>query len=142
MHELADSLALIVGAAVTLAGFSGVVLVLGRRARGKWSALERARIFNLLATTFAALFFSLSALTLLHAGSHVSAETQVAPATESGRPSFGTVLVLGVFTTLVAGLQIVNVVWLCEFWPVLVALEATLGISCYVFARLLTVSNV
>ena len=43
---------------IALAGFSGIVAVLGRRSQGQWSELERARLFALLSTSLGATFFS------------------------------------------------------------------------------------
>jgi len=43
---------------IALAGFSGIVAVLGRRSQGEWSSLERARLFALLSTSLGATFFS------------------------------------------------------------------------------------
>jgi len=43
---------------IALAGFSGIVAVLGRRSQGEWTALERARLFALLSTSLGVTFFS------------------------------------------------------------------------------------
>jgi hypothetical protein len=39
---------------IALAGFSGIVAVLGRRAEGAWSGADRVRLAMLLETSFAA----------------------------------------------------------------------------------------
>ena len=49
MHQ--DLLYIIAEVSVTLAGFSGVVFILGRRAQGKFSLTEKSGLFHLLFTT-------------------------------------------------------------------------------------------
>ena len=44
---------------IALAGFSGIVAVLGRRLQGEWSSLDRARLLGLLIPSFGVVFFSL-----------------------------------------------------------------------------------
>ena len=68
MPDPVDTLILMVEAAVAIAGFTGVVVVFGRRSTGDWSKLELIRIRNLLGTSFSVLFLSLSTLLLLHTG--------------------------------------------------------------------------
>jgi hypothetical protein len=55
-------------AGVAVAGFSGIVAVLGRRAEGQWSSSDRLRVMLLLQTSFAAIGLSFLALTLNGAG--------------------------------------------------------------------------
>ena len=146
-------------AAVALAGFSGVVVVFGRRSAGEWSELERTRLVNLLVSAFEVLFLSLGALLLLHA--------HVAPAI-TWRIGSGATLLLIAYQSIelvrrlrtistddpeVSGmglrvffasghvvvvlLSLANVVVLEEFWPFLAALIWSLGLGCSAFARLL-----
>ncbi len=159
MPEPAETLMLLVEASVALAGFSGVVVVFGRRSAGEWSELERTRLINLLVSSFSVLFLSLAALLLLHAG--------VAPAI-TWRIGSGAFLLLIVHqsTQLVrrlrristddpevpgirlrlffAGGHVVmvlvslgNLVVLGEFWPFLTTQVWSLGLGCSAFARLL-----
>ena len=63
-----DLLSLIVEVGVAIVGFSGIVLVLGRRSTGEWTPLDRARFQGLLNASFLPLAFSGLALVLLAAG--------------------------------------------------------------------------
>ena len=51
--------------AVALAGFTGIVVVMGHRALGTWAELELLRLKMLLITSLAVLFFSLLPLVLM-----------------------------------------------------------------------------
>jgi len=53
-----ETLMLLVEAALAMAGFSGVVIVFGRRSTGVWPRVERTRFKNLLITSFSVLFLS------------------------------------------------------------------------------------
>ena len=53
-----DLLQTIAEIAIALTGFTGVVAVLGERARGKWRAVDLFRFNNLLTTSIAALFLA------------------------------------------------------------------------------------
>ena len=68
MPEPAETLSLFAELSVALAGFSGIVIVLGRRQSGQLSRLELRRLANLFTSALLTLLTSLSALTLLHAG--------------------------------------------------------------------------
>ncbi len=159
MVEPAETLILLVEAAVALAGFSGVVVVFGRRSAGEWSELERTRLINLLVSSFSVLFLSLAALLLLHA--------RVAPAI-TWRIGSGAILLLIVYQSIqvvrrlrsistddpeVSGIwlrvfflgghvivvlvNLSNLVALEEFWPFLAAQVWFFGLGCSAFARLL-----
>jgi hypothetical protein len=155
------TLILVVEASVALAGFSGVVVALGDRAVGDWSKYERTRLTNLLTASFVALFLSLGAIALLHAGVSDSLTWRLAslswspiaqgaalvavrrflrtPETEPGRPGRTVFLIIQISVSAVVLLQLFNAVVLAEFWPFLVALIETFGLACYSFVRLLTV---
>jgi hypothetical protein len=62
------SLELLAEVSIALAGFSGVVLILGRRSSGHLSALERRRLGFLLETTLGVFFLSLTPLVISAAG--------------------------------------------------------------------------
>lgn len=57
--EQADNLRTIAEVAIALAGFTGVVIVLGQRSIGTWSAAERSAILVLLESSIGAFFFAL-----------------------------------------------------------------------------------
>ena len=62
----AETLRTIAEIGIALAGFTGVVVVLGRRSRGDWSSLETLRLYILLATSLAAVFLSFVPILMLH----------------------------------------------------------------------------
>jgi hypothetical protein len=69
-HQLqgASTLELVAELAVTVLGFSGVVAVLGRRASGDWTRLDRTRFRNMISTAAIALVLSLIPLSIQDAG--------------------------------------------------------------------------
>ena len=66
--QSADILQTIAEISIGFAGFTSVVAVLGRRATGEWTALDRFRLSQMLATSLAALLLSLLPLILAHLG--------------------------------------------------------------------------
>jgi hypothetical protein len=60
-----DVLTLIVEICIAIAGFSGIVVILGRRPAGEWSAVDRLRLHGLLNASFAPTAMSGLALILL-----------------------------------------------------------------------------
>ena len=150
---------ILVEVAVAITGFSGVVVVFGRRAEGEWSQIERERLVNLLTTSFAVLFLSLAALVLLHAGTDPTTTWRIGSAAWSILAVFEIVLnarraargsrddpelphrawlvsllsLSGVFVLL----SVANVLTMREFWPFLAALVWLFALACYSFARLL-----
>jgi hypothetical protein len=155
-----DTLKVLVEASVAIAGFSGVVVVFGRRAAGEWSLLDRGRLVVLLGTSFAVLFLSLGTLVLLHAGADETTTWRIGstlwsivaiqqivsgarrfariPRDDSERPTVATPVLLGV-TGLLVALNLANVWTLGEFWPFLTSLVWLFGVACFSFARLLLV---
>ena len=71
--EAGDALASTIEASIALAGFSGIVVVLGRRNQGEWRPQEELRLGNLLVNGFTAFFSSLLGILLL--STSLSAET-------------------------------------------------------------------
>jgi len=57
--DQAENLRAIAEVAIALAGFTGVVIVLGQRSAGSWSAAERSTIRVLLESSLGAVFFAL-----------------------------------------------------------------------------------
>jgi len=57
--DQAENLRTIAEVAIALAGFTGVVIVLGQRSAGTWSAAERSTIRVLLESSVGAVFFAL-----------------------------------------------------------------------------------
>ena len=54
-----DLLTVMAEVGIALTGFTGLVVVLGRRARGDWTTAERTQLTILLQTSLAAVFFAL-----------------------------------------------------------------------------------
>ena len=69
----AETLRTIAEIGIALAGFTGVVAVLGRRSRGDWSPLESLRLSILLATSLAAVFLSFVPILMLRGVASVEA---------------------------------------------------------------------
>ena len=63
-----STLQLIAELAIGVMGFSGIVAVLGRRASGAWTSLDRARFTTMVGHTVFVLFLSLFPLALFHTG--------------------------------------------------------------------------
>ena len=142
---------------VALAGFSGIVVVLGARATGEWSSRERRLLSVLLAASGAVILWSLLPLLLLasqlpersvwllSSGSWVIGQLailalrarQVAQDRDVRRQerTFLLAAFLGGVTAL--SLQLVNLVWLGVAWPHLAAVTWHLSLSFLVFVRLL-----
>jgi hypothetical protein len=156
MLSSGEILYLIVEASLALAGFAGVVTVLTKRDVPALAILHRLSLINLLATAFAALFLSLTALVLLSAGLDQSWVWRVVSAgglipsvyfgsrsvrtvlaSSSDRRGVGILLAINVPLLLVCLVQVWNVAVLGEFWPVLLLLVALFGIGCYSFVSLL-----
>jgi hypothetical protein len=151
-----DALVAIAQVAVTLAGFSGVAVVLGSRSRGEWSAPERLAFGALLRPSLAVTFWSLIPL-IVEAGRvaepmlwrlvslayliYVSAlmgfvvipqaRLSGALATAGGR-WFIALTLLGNVALLSS-----NALWLGEAWPYLACLLAALLVSVGAFTQLL-----
>lgn len=154
-----DTLHLIVEASLALAGFSGVVVVLGRRSAGEWSGHDRSNLLNLLSASFGALFMSLSALVLLHAEVAPEATWKIVGAAwlvvssqqallnirrlhempVGERPSGAILFVVNSTLAVVAVLQVWNLIGAARFWPLALALMWLFGLASLAFCRLLLV---
>jgi hypothetical protein len=156
-----ETLGLLVEAAVAIAGFSGVVVVFGRRTDREWSPLERQRLEILLTTSFTVLFLAFSALILLHAGmAPVSAwrigsavwsliamfeisltlrRAAAAPRDDAQLPHIAWLVILLGLTGLAIVLNLLNCFFIQQFWPFLSGLVWLFALSAYTFVRLLFV---
>ena len=163
MPDPVATLMILVEASVAMAGFSGVVVVFGRRTEREWSQVEHARLTLLLTTSFTVLFLSLTALVLLHAGTSPAATWRIGSAAWSiigtyqvlvagrrsaqasrGDPELPNaawiVLLLGLSGAFVL-LSVANALTMSEFWPFFAALVWLFGLACYSFTRLILVSD-
>jgi hypothetical protein len=145
-------------AGIAVAGFSGIVVVLGRRAEGQWSPSDRVRVTLLLQTSFAAVGLSFLALALDGAGMaeptiwrvgsacySLYAVLAVLPRVRLFRtmadtdPSFAPTLANGLVVVVfsVAALQAYNAVVLGVGWPFALAVIVELVVALAIFVRLL-----
>ena len=152
------SLGFVIDASVALAGFSGLVVVLGRRAHGEWASdMERNRFTNLVAASIAPMFMSLIALVMLHAGVQESTTWRIASiasvlpsqgyairaalvvlrARNTGTASAWLFVPLQTIIASCSLLQLMNAFVLGSFWPFLVAVIVSFGIATVSFYRLL-----
>lgn len=150
--EAALSSAIEVGIAIV--GFSGIVIVLGRRDQGDWSTLERVRLKSLLGSSIAAVFASFLPFVLLSAGLSLKFTWHAASAllgigfalvgAVRYRQFRGTGSAISVqesatfvLVAVVVLLLVANAAALGAAWPYVVAVLANLGIGLGQFVRLL-----
>jgi hypothetical protein len=145
-------------AGIAVAGFSGIVGVLGRRAEGQWSSGDRVRVALLLQTSFAAVGLSFLALALGGAGVAEPTIWKVGSASYAlyvaltllprarilrtmldADPSLASTLgkMVIVVVCSVAALQAYNAVLLGVGWPFALAVIFELAVSLSFFVRLL-----
>lgn len=145
---------------IALAGFSGIVAVLGRRAEGAWSGADRVRLTMLLETSFAAVLWSFAPLVLLSAevapqrvwlltsGGYVgymllqfplrTRQLTSADRADSDvpiRPWYLAFVISGAVAHTL--LQLANAAWLRAPWPHIVAVLWALTLGFVMFVRLL-----
>lgn len=139
---------------VGIAGFSGIIAAIGHRSQGEWTSVERVRLYSLLGSSFATVFFGFLPFILLSANvpEHLTWRT--------GSAIFG--LCIGVvaviryrqfksasprlsrqesatfvFVGALAALQVANAVNIAADWPYLVGVIGALVVAAAQFVRLL-----
>ena len=141
---------------VALAGFSGVVVALGARARGEWSPRERGLLRVLLERSGAVVLWSLLPLLLLAAelterrvwflsstswvivqGAYLVRGVRLVVKNPSIRRERTFLIPSFVGTVAVLAMQITNLFWLRVAWPHLAAIMWHLALSFVVFVQLL-----
>jgi hypothetical protein len=162
--QSADVLQTIAEVSIGFAGFTSVVAVLGRRATGEWTAIDRFRLSQMLATSLAALLLSLLPLVLAQLGfsersswgaaSAILAAYTIHLATSSRRrirqlPAEDQAQIvrpllwsIQLVVAAVVGCLLVNAAGLFfrqESGPYLVGLYLLLGLSAFQFTRLLRI---
>jgi hypothetical protein len=155
--DAVELLTAIIEASIALIGFSGLVIALGRRSSGEWLPVEKLRLGLLLGVGVILLGCTLLALTLLSAGlshavvwamSSVAFAALVLPFTvwavsgafglAEDRIVVGTYRVVAVGVAIAtAAIQVVNAIFLQEFWPFFLALAILLILGVTQFFRLL-----
>jgi hypothetical protein len=156
----AETLVVMIEAAAALAGFAGIVVALRRES---WTVLDGLQIRNLLSCAFSALFFSILALVLLHAGlpdamiwqilsaiyvlvgvvmttKNAFLYTRLRKSAGERFPSFANLFWFGTGIMVIA-LVMYNAIQLATFWPVLVCISWLFGLTCYSFWQLLIRHN-
>ena len=147
--------------AVTIAGFTGVAVVLGSGPVHQWPKVDRFRLAFLLAQSIFALGFcligllflstglprpfiwrwssGLAAIAMIGVGASISQSYRRVPVEELSTAGWST-LVLGFVGTTQFGifcLLIYNAFALCAFWPFFAAIVAAILIATLQFVRLL-----
>lgn len=139
---------------VAIAGFSGIVVVLGRRELGEWSPIERVRLRSLLGASFAAVSFSFFPFVLFSAGLSPQATWRLGSAVvgllfgsmavirfrqfRAAAPAIATQDWLTfLVVTVVVSLLFINAIRAAAPWPYLLAVLANLGLAISQFVRLL-----
>jgi hypothetical protein len=144
---------------IALAGFSGIVAVLGGRAQGSWPDIDRLRLSILLQTSFSAVLWSFAPIVLFYAeldppvtwsitsgsyalylvigvGYRIRQTRAIARSQpELVDPQYVALVVSGV--VVIAVLQIINAIILRTLWPHLVAILWALVTAFIQFVRLL-----
>lgn len=157
--EPSDVLMTAIEASIALAGFSGIVVVFGKRSQGEWLPQEDLRLTHLLGASFQAFLLSLLALLLLSANLPAyitwvvcSAVWFLAIAYHTGwaivrsrrlgeedlfktNPVFSSFA--GGLVAVALLLQVINIVWLREFWPLLAGIVTNLALGARQFVHLL-----
>jgi hypothetical protein len=159
VSEPVDILSLFAELTVGLAGFSGIVVALGRRQSAQLSPLDQQRLANLLKHAFSALFWSLFTITLLQTAFPAEAlwrsasagwaltgaiwlardwsRLRALPRPERARVSRLQLVALDGAAVLTILLQVSNSVYLHAFWPLVVALSFNLLLAFRNFVTLL-----
>jgi len=151
-----DFLSLVVEVSITIVGFSGIVIVLGRRAMGEWSSKDLAQFRALLVTSITPIAFSGLGLFLLTteiplnaiwrvcslffvASYFIQATIGIRRAKNLLKDDIdkGRVFVLLSGATLLALLGLVNAVVFAAFWPLALTLLWLIGVSIFNFVELL-----
>jgi hypothetical protein len=151
--------------AITLAGFTGIVAVLGRRGHGEWEPQEQLRLSMMLVSSFSAVFFAMLPVALVGVRASEPAAWAVSSAILGSSVALAHPLVvhfirrlpqaavdaefpraLGLFvlivSILIALLQLLNVLGFHferEFGPYFVGLLWLLALSAIQFVRLLAI---
>ena len=157
--EPGDALVATIEASLALAGFSGIVVVLGRRGEGRWQPQEDLRLVNLLGSSMTAFFVSLLGVLLLTTDLPAPTSWRVCSAAWFVTVAFHSVWILlrsrqleeedlrrtnpaffwfaSVLTVVFLLLQLLNAGWLWEFWPVLGGIITNLVLGARQFVVLL-----
>ena len=151
-----EFLATIAQLSVSVVGFSGIVIAVGSRASGAWSAIDRVRLVGLVTESLIPLALALAAmigLTTVMEGNRVwsmcsAGYAAIVPVivgvrlrhafrTASGEFTGRLLWVyVPVFIAMVL-LQVSNAVYFAQFWPLAIALILHLIASLVLFVRLL-----
>ena len=142
---------------IGIAGFSGIVAAINRRGQEEWTYLEHVRLYSLLGSSFASIFFAFLPFILLSAGMPLVLTWRISSAIlgvlimvvgvirfsqfkraspKMSQQESATFVCVGGF----AALQIVNVAVIGADWPFLVGVLGSLAVAAAQFIRLLVKS--
>ncbi len=152
----ADFLSLVVEVSITIAGFSGIVIVLGRRASGEWSPKDQIQLRALLLSSITPISIAGLGLVLLTTTIPEDYIWRICSGTGVGLFSFyattgirrarkllktkldpvvsRVLLPIAILTTL---LGLANAVVIAAFWPLAILLVWLIGVSIFNFIQLL-----
>lgn len=153
----ADFLSLVVEVSITIAGFSGIVIVLGRRARGEWSPRDQIQLRALLLSSMMPLAISGLGLFLLTTeltvgsvwricsvfaiclfGFHATTGIRRARQSLKNEIDPATIYVLySVSISVILLLGLANTFAIVAFWPIALLLVWMIGLSLFNFIQLL-----
>jgi len=152
----ADFFSLVVETSITIAGFSGIVIVLGRRAAGDWSPRDRIQLRALLISSITPIAISGLGLFLLTTGIPMTYAWIICSVFAVGLFAFQmtngirlakkelreqlnrvTIAVLFFISAVVSLINILNAVAIAAFWPLALLLIWLIGVSLFNFIQLL-----
>jgi hypothetical protein len=153
----ADLLTTLAQLGVAMAGFSGIVVVLGARATGQWSSRERELLSILLGASGAVVLWSILPLLLLAAdlserrvwllssgswcinqGAVLVVRARGLARDREAQTQERSLVIFAFLGAIIAlAMQLANVIWLGVAWPHLAAVAWQLALSFLVFVRLL-----
>ena len=151
-----DILTLVIEYSIAIVGFSGIVIVLGRRESGEWTAVDRLRLTGLLNASFAPISMAGFALILLaskvpsemvwkicssayallyliFASRGIRRATKLDPSEKNTAQIFVVVVSVAAIITLL----IFNAIKISSFWPFAIALAFHTALGLFNFVGLL-----
>ena len=151
-----DILTLVIEYSIAIVGFSGIVIVLGRRESGEWTAVDRLRLTGLLNASFAPM--SMAGFALIMLASKVPSEMvwkicssayallylvfasrgiRRATSLDSSEKNTAQIFVVVVSVVAVVALLIFNATTISSFWPFAIALAFHTALGLFNFVGLL-----
>ncbi len=153
----ADFFSLVIEISITIVGFSGIVIVLGRRAQGEWTARDQIQLRGLLISSITAIAISGLGLLLLTTEMPIGYVWRICSVFTIGLFAFqatigirraqrllskefnwpATYIFLSVAIALAVLLGMANAVVIVAFWPIALLLIWLISVSLFHFIQLL-----